>query len=107
MLCYYGFGACEILADAPADCKFHFLFAFLLNQAPSVSLQDHIQGVIPSPFRKPQIHFPLLSPLLLTPRQGSGPSGLAWRRSRARMEEEQGSGVKCICGFLKGEGITP
>lgn len=57
VLCYYRFGACEILADAPADCKFHFLFAFLLNQAPSVSLQDHIQGVIPSPFRKPQIHF--------------------------------------------------
>lgn len=57
MLCYYGLGACEILADAPADCKFRFLFAFLLNQALSVSQQDHIQGVIPSPFRKPQIHF--------------------------------------------------
>ena len=57
VLCYYGLGACEILADAPADCKFRFLFAFLLNQAPSVSQQDHIQRVIPFPFKKPQIHF--------------------------------------------------
>lgn len=70
VLCYYGLGACKILADAPADCKFRFLLAFLLNQAPSVFRQDHIRGVIPSPFRKPQIHF---TPELFLPASLQGP----------------------------------